>query len=127
MGEIVRYVSRSVIVGLAAGAGVLIIIGQLGRLVGVSVTRPHRLAGVAGEMEKLVHQAGGVNARALLIGAISLESSSASAPLGKLLPGERCWAWWRGGWSSQPGGGRQRTCRWWDSCRVRSRTSLRRG
>jgi SulP family sulfate permease len=88
MGEIVRYVSRSVIVGLAGGAGVLIIVGQLGRLIGVSVTHaPHRLAGVAGEVERLAHVAHGFNGKAMLVGMISLGVFLAIRAVNRLLPG----------------------------------------
>src|SRR4051794_36747076 len=71
MGDVVRYVSRSVIVGLAAGAGVLIIVGQLSRLLGVSVAHaPHRLAGVAGEVERLIHEVHQPNGKAMAVGAL---------------------------------------------------------
>ena len=88
MGEIVRYVSRSVIVGLTAGAGVLIIVSQVGRLMGVSVMQaPHRLAGVAGEVEKLLHAMHGWNGKALAVGIVSLGVFLGVRAISKLLPG----------------------------------------
>ena len=90
MGEIVRYVSRSVIVGLTAGAGVLIIANQAGRLVGVSTAQaPHRLAGVAGEVEKLWHALAtdGFSGKALAVAAISLAAMLGVRAISRLLPG----------------------------------------
>jgi sulfate permease, SulP family len=88
MGAMVRYVSRSVIVGLAGGAGVLIIVGQIPRLLGLDLSRaPHRLGGALGEAEKLLHHAQAVNSKAMAIGLASLLIVLGIRAVSKLLPG----------------------------------------
>jgi SulP family sulfate permease len=88
MGAMVRYVSRSVIVGLAGGAGVLIIVGQVPKILGVDVSRvPHRLGGALGEAEKLLHGALTINPKAMAIGLGSLVIVLGIRAISKLLPG----------------------------------------
>lgn len=88
MGAMVRYVSRSVIVGLAGGAGVLIVVGQLSRVFGLDVSHaPHRLAGAFGEVEKFVHAFDGFNPRALAIAGLSAAIMLGVRAISKLLPG----------------------------------------
>jgi SulP family sulfate permease len=88
MGAMVRYVSRSVIVGLAGGAGVLIIVGQISRLLGIDVARtPHRLAGALGEAEKLLPHLREVNSKALALGLASLAIVLGIRAISRLLPG----------------------------------------
>lgn len=72
-GEMVRYVSQSVIVGVAAGAGVLIAIGQLPNFLGIELARSsHRLPGALGTIERMWPHAWDVNAWAVGIGVLSL-------------------------------------------------------
>lgn len=88
MGAMVRYVSRSVIVGLASGAGVLIVVGQIPRVLGLAVSGvPQRLAGAAGEVEKLLAQLPHVNTKALIVGVISLALMLGVRAISRLLPG----------------------------------------
>ncbi|HEV2292527.1 MAG TPA: SulP family inorganic anion transporter [Tepidisphaeraceae bacterium] len=88
MGAMVRYVSRSVIVGLAGGAGVLIIVGQIPRVLGLAVSGvPQRFAGAAGEIEKLLPQLHHLNTKALTVGAVSLAVMLGVRGVSKLLPG----------------------------------------
>ena len=88
MGAMVRYVSRSVIVGLTGGAGVLIVVGQLPKLFGLDVSRaPHRLGGALGEAEKLLHHGLAINPKALAIGLASLVIVLGIRAISKLLPG----------------------------------------
>ena len=59
MGELVRYVSHSVIVGFSAGAGVLIAVGQVPALLGISLADTEsRYPGVAGKIERLIQAVG---------------------------------------------------------------------
>ena len=88
MGAMVRYVSRSVIVGLAGGAGVLIVTGQLPHALGVDVSGvPHRLTGAAGEVDRLVRTIGGVNGRAVTVAGLSLLVLVGARMVWKMLPG----------------------------------------
>ena len=87
MGAMVRYVSRSVIVGLAGGAGVLIVVGQIAKLLGLDVARaPHRLGGALGEIEKLLPHLRDVNPKAVAIGVASLVLMLSVRAASKLLP-----------------------------------------
>jgi SulP family sulfate permease len=52
-GDLVRFISRSVILGVASGAGVLILAGQLGNLLGVAPAGPSTLPGALGSLHKL--------------------------------------------------------------------------
>lgn len=69
LGNIVRYVSRSVIVGIAAGAGVLIAVGQLPHLLGITGhATGHHYPGVISPLMTLGQHVRDVNYRALLVG-----------------------------------------------------------
>jgi SulP family sulfate permease len=88
LGNMVRYVSRSVIVGLSAGAGVLIAVGQLPNFLGIDVSQaPKHLPGVLGAFERLVPNLGQVNPRAVTLGAICLAIVLGVRMVSKLLPG----------------------------------------
>lgn len=55
MGELVRYVSHSVIVGFSAGAGVLIAVGQVPAFLGVSLAdTASDFQGVGGKVDRLI-------------------------------------------------------------------------
>ena len=54
MGNMVRYVSRSVIVGVAAGAGVLIAAGQLRHFLGISDIERSAWPGVVEALHDLI-------------------------------------------------------------------------
>lgn len=89
MGRLVRYVSRSVLVGFTAAAGLLVIVGQLPALLGLPAHLPSPDAGpgllaMAGE---LLRGAPGVNPRALGIGALALGLSLGAERFGRGLPG----------------------------------------
>jgi SulP family sulfate permease len=73
LGDLVRYVSRSVIVGVAAGAGVLIAVGQLPNLLGIQpVTTGHHLPGALGALERLCPHLGQTDLLNVLIGVGSI-------------------------------------------------------
>ncbi len=52
-GELVQFISRSVIVGISAGAGVLIIVGQLAPMLGLNPMEKAHLPGILGAFERL--------------------------------------------------------------------------
>ncbi len=94
LGDLVRYISRSVIVGLVAGAGVLILVGQLPHFLGLDITgvKSH-LPGVLGKIEVLDKMTrtfatiGHYNGRALAIGLGVVGIIVGVRLISKLLPG----------------------------------------
>ncbi len=88
MGDLVRYVSRSVIVGLAAGAGVLIFVGQLPAFLGVEhASRVSPLWGILGRLDVLRDVFHTVNPRAVAVGAGVIAAIVGVRMINKLLPG----------------------------------------
>lgn len=89
MGSMVRYVSRSVIVGVAAGAGVLIVVGQLPHFLGLHVPddAPRHLPGILGSFERMIPHLHEINGRALGIGALALAIVVGVRLFSRLLPG----------------------------------------
>jgi SulP family sulfate permease len=93
LGDLVRYVSRSVVVGLTAGAGVLILVGQLPHFLGLVATPGEavgsRLPGVIGAMDVLWRRlsAEGINGRAVAVGCAVVAVVVGVRLLSRLLPG----------------------------------------
>ena len=88
LGDVVRYVSRSVIVGVTAGAGVLILAGQLPNLIGVTVHRgPDDWPGVVGALQRVAPHFGEVKLAALVIGVGVIVLVIGIRAINKLLPG----------------------------------------
>jgi len=94
LGDLVRYVSRSVIVGLTAGAGVLIVVGQLPHFLGLppAAQAPgadSRLPGIIGSLAHLVRRLAdeGVNSRAVAIGCVVIAIVIGMRLVSRLLPG----------------------------------------
>lgn len=87
-GAMVRYVSGSVIVGLASGAGILIVLSQIPHVLGIAGGGDApRFAGALGQLEKVVRHAGDVNGQALIVGGISLMVVLAARVAPMRLPG----------------------------------------
>jgi len=73
MGNLVRYVSRSVMLGFTAGAGVLILVEQFPSFLGVEVTRSgSALPGVIGAAQRIAPELTHVDVRSVLIGVATL-------------------------------------------------------
>ncbi|NOY91095.1 MAG: SulP family inorganic anion transporter [Deltaproteobacteria bacterium] len=73
MGDLVRYVSRSVMLGFTAGAGVLILVEQFPSFLGVGVARAgHSLPGVLGAAQRLAPELGHVDLRSVGVGVATL-------------------------------------------------------
>lgn len=89
MGNLIRYVSRSVIVGFSAGAGVLIAAGQLPNLLGLSRDElGSRIApGVVGDVLRLLPHIHLSNVYALSIGLGTLALILAIRRFSRLAPG----------------------------------------
>ena len=92
MGELVRYVSHSVIVGFSAGAGVLIAVGQLPPLLGVGLGGTEsRYQGVAEKVDRMM-QAIALNDQfvhwqAVAVGLLSLAVVLLSQRVSRWIPG----------------------------------------
>jgi SulP family sulfate permease len=88
MGNITRYVSKSVIIGVTAGAGVLILAGQLKHFLGVPVDQAvTRLPGVLGDFQELWPNLGNMNPYAVMIGVISMAIIISIRFVSPFLPG----------------------------------------
>lgn len=73
LGALVKYVSRSVLLGFTAGAGVLIAAGQVGAFVGVTTSKPEGAwPGIVGIVQGLAPALGEANAWSLALGAGAL-------------------------------------------------------
>jgi len=87
MGNMVRYVSRSVISGLVSGAGFLIFFGQLPALLGITAGRGNDAAGVLGPLVRLAHHCREVNLRAAAVGLGVIAVVLAARRISKFFPG----------------------------------------
>jgi SulP family sulfate permease len=87
MGNMVRYVSRSVIVGLVSGAGLLIFFGQLPAFLGIRSSDANAWPGVIGPIQRLMHHAGELNGRAIAIGSAAVAIMMLLRWINRLLPG----------------------------------------
>ncbi|MEM8737354.1 MAG: SulP family inorganic anion transporter [Planctomycetota bacterium] len=91
MGELVRYVSHSVIVGFSAGAGVLIAVGQVPAFLGVSLAGTSgRYHGVGDKVDRMI-QAIGLNGESvgwepIAVGVVSLGVALGCRKLSRWLP-----------------------------------------
>ncbi len=87
IGYLVKYISQSVIVGFAAGAGVLIGVGQLSSFLGIDVTRsPDEYPGVIGLAQRLGPHLTEISVITLLVGASSLILILAIRSVSKVAP-----------------------------------------
>lgn len=92
MGELVRYVSHSVIVGFSAGAGVLIAVGQVPAFLGVSLADTASVfQGVGGKIDQLIQALGmqgeAVGWEPVVVGLLSMAVVLVSKRISRWLPG----------------------------------------
>ena len=88
IGRLTRYVSRSVIVGFTAGAGVLIAAKQVGPFLGFATPRlSGDWPGIVGIGQQVVRGLAEVNPVDLMLGGISLLMVSASRIVSRRIPG----------------------------------------
>jgi len=88
MGNLIRYVSRSVIVGFSAGAGILIGGGQIKNFLGIHVTSAQSPApGVIGYIMQLTPHLHEISYHALSIGLLTMVLILVVKRISKLLPG----------------------------------------
>jgi sulfate permease, SulP family len=89
LGNMVRYVSRSTMVGLVAGAGVLIAVGQLPAFLGITPT-PRSAGdwpGVIGSLQRLWPHWREANPRALAVGVACLAIVLSGKRISRFFPG----------------------------------------
>ncbi|MEM7576210.1 MAG: SulP family inorganic anion transporter [Planctomycetota bacterium] len=87
MGELVRYVSHSVIVGFSAGAGVLIAVKQVPAFLGVSLAGVEsNLEGLAKTVHRLIQATDGADWQAIVVGGVSLGVALICRKISKWLP-----------------------------------------
>ena len=85
LGKLVNYVSHSVIVGFTAGAGVIIALGQLNQLLGISLPQGH--FSTLGKVVLTVQHLSQTNYVALGLGLATVAITIALKKLNKNLPG----------------------------------------
>jgi len=83
VGDLVRFVSRSVLVGLTVGVGILIFGAQLGPFMGIPLEREPRLVTM---LFNIVKQAGNVSWADLLMGTATMLMVIAGGKLGRRFP-----------------------------------------
>lgn len=86
-GELVQFISRSVIVGISAGAGVLIIVGQIGPMLGLELKGAATLPGVLGAFEKLLPHLWEINGYAVSITVGVIAISWGAKRVNRFVPG----------------------------------------
>lgn len=88
MGNLVKYVSQSVIIGFAAGVGVLIGLGQVPIFLGIETTRsPDEYPGVIGLAQRLLPHITQISVVTFLVGVGSLVMILSIRTISKLAPG----------------------------------------
>jgi len=87
MGNMVRYVSRSVIAGLVSGAGFLIFFGQLAAFLGIRTRSATDLPGILAPLYRVSHNLGEINARAIMVALTVIAITVGLRLVSKLLPG----------------------------------------
>lgn len=89
MGRLIRYVGMSVILGVASGAGVLIIIGQLPNLLGLTLSSQVEsgLPGILATLHRVVLHLGEVNGRAVLVCVACLAVILGCRAVSRFIPG----------------------------------------
>ncbi|MEM1212354.1 MAG: SulP family inorganic anion transporter [Planctomycetota bacterium] len=88
LGNLVRYVSQSVIVGFTAGAGVLIAAGQVPAFLGYGTTREAwQMPGLIGIAQRTLPQLDQTDWRSVAMGGIALGVVIGSKYLSKFVPG----------------------------------------
>lgn len=88
MGALVRYVSRSVIVGFTAGAGALIAAKQLRFFLGIDAPQPaDAWPGVVGVYQRIAPALDGISLHALGLGVLTLVIVVSLRAVSRLIPG----------------------------------------
>jgi sulfate permease, SulP family len=83
LGSITRYISNSVLVGFLSAAGVLIILGQSGNLLGINIARA---GGIPGIFTSLYQHLGSINLNSLIVSALAVGIMVLVRSLNRKLP-----------------------------------------
>jgi SulP family sulfate permease len=86
-GDMVQFISRSVILGIATGAGVLIAVGQLANLLGVPREAESKLWGIAGDLARIAPHLNQINLLALAIGMATIVLIMTGRAVSRFIPG----------------------------------------
>jgi SulP family sulfate permease len=88
MGNLVRYVSQSVIIGFTAGAGVLIAAGQINNFLGFSVQRTsENWPGLVGIFQRLAPHLHEISWQSVTVGLVALATVIGARLVSRLAPG----------------------------------------
>lgn len=110
LGSLIRYIGRSVILGIASGAGVLIIVGQLQHVLGLHITEDEvtlGLPGILDTLHRVLLHLQHINPRAVLIAAGALVIIVGCRLFSPFAPGAlmavvlSAVAVWLSGWTSE--------------------------
>ncbi len=86
LGKVINYVSHSVIVGFSAGAGILIAMGQLNQLMGISIENSAQMATLDKIFYVITHL-GETNIYSLLLGLLTVAIIIVCKRINKNIPG----------------------------------------
>ncbi|HEY0008877.1 MAG TPA: SulP family inorganic anion transporter [Tepidisphaeraceae bacterium] len=86
-GQLVQFISRSVILGIATGAAVLILSGQLAYFLGVPRGEASRLWGVPADIVRIWPHLGEINGLAVTIGLATVLLTAGLRQVNKFIPG----------------------------------------
>ncbi|MCC7147482.1 MAG: SulP family inorganic anion transporter [Phycisphaeraceae bacterium] len=87
LGNLVRYVSESVIIGFTAGAGILIAVGQVRGFLGMPNTEHVLSPGLMDVIAQTLYHLDQIDSRAVLLGVTALAVLLASTWIWRLFPG----------------------------------------
>lgn len=88
LGQLVKFVSRSVVIGFTAGAGVLIAAGQIPAFMGYAAVRdPSDWPGLIGTLQRAWRGIEAMDLYAILLGTVSLGLLIVSRKISKMIPG----------------------------------------
>ncbi|MEX0776560.1 MAG: SulP family inorganic anion transporter [Phycisphaeraceae bacterium] len=90
MGKLIRYIGRSVILGVASGAGVLIVVGQLQHFLGIHLPAVHdesSLPGILATLHRVGMHVSEINVRAVAVGVSCLAVILLCKAISRFIPG----------------------------------------
>lgn len=86
-GELVQFISRSVVLGIASGAAVLIVFGQLAAFLGVAKEPTSRFYGILAEVDRIIPHLHQIDWRPIAIGLMVVGITFGSKAISKFIPG----------------------------------------
>jgi sulfate permease, SulP family len=86
-GELVQFISRSVILGIASGAAVLIVFGQLAAFLGTSKDPSSPLFGIVADIHRMIPHLHEISWQAIAIGVMVVAITLGAKMISKFIPG----------------------------------------